>query len=90
MDYIGITEIQSAHAKHIDKGVHEAKEIRSENQGAAASCGHNHWVMQRIADCYTAIKGHGREEKTFSGSQENKEIHLGEAVHVGNVLGGCQ
>ena len=90
MDHIGVTEIQSAHAKHIDKGVHEAKEIRSENQGAAASCGHDHWVMQRIADSYTAIKGHGGEKTTFSTSQEDKEIHLSEAVHVRNVFGGCQ
>ena len=32
MDYIGVAEIQSAHAKHIDEGVHEASQIRSKTR----------------------------------------------------------
>ena len=31
IDYIRATEIQSAHAKHIDKGVHKVTQIRSKD-----------------------------------------------------------
>ena len=74
--------MQSAHAKHIDKGVHKTNQIRSKKYGAAASSGHNNQVMQRVADGYIAIVGHGGEKETLSGSQEDKKIHLDEAVQV--------
>ena len=74
--------MQFAQAKHIDKGVHEANQEGSKDKRAAASSGHNSWVMQRLADGYIGIIGHGGEKETFSGTQENKEIHLSEAVQV--------
>ena len=38
--------------------------------------------MQRVANGSIAIIGHGGEKETFSGAQEDKEIHLSEAVQV--------
>ena len=82
IDYIRVTEMQFAQAKHIDKGVHEANQERSKDKRAAASSGHNSWVMQRLADGYIAITGHGGEKKTFSDTHKDKTIHLDEAVQV--------
>lgn len=82
MDYIGVTEMQSAHAKHIDKGVCKANQIGPKDEGTAESCGHNHWVVQRIANSNIAIIGHGGEKETFSSPQEDKKVHLGEAAHI--------
>lgn len=90
MDHIGVTEMQSAHAKYINKGVRKANRIGRKDEGTAESCGHNHWVVQRIADSNIAIKGHGGEKETFCGPQENEKVHLGEAAHIGNILAGGQ
>ena len=46
------------------------------------SGGHNNQVTQRVADSDIAIIGHGGEKETFSDGQENKAIHLDEAVQV--------
>ena len=82
--------MQSAHAKHIDKGICKANQIGSKDERAAAPGGHNHLVMQRAADGCIAIVGHGGEKETFSGAQEDKERHLSEAVQVRNILLGSQ
>ena len=74
--------MQSNQAQNIDRGVHKANQIGSKDKRAAASGGHNSWVMQRVADGCIAIIGHGGEKETFSGAQEDKEIHLSEAVQV--------
>ena len=82
MDCIGVTEMQFVHAKHIDNGICKAKQIRSKDKRAASSGGHNDGVMQRVVDGCTAIIGHRGEKGTLSGAQEDKAIHLSEAVRV--------
>ena len=74
--------MQSAHAKHIDKGVHKTNQIGSKKQGAAVSGGHNHQVTQRAADGCLAIVGPGGEKEALSDGQEDKAIHLDEAIQV--------
>ena len=74
--------MQSNQVQNIDRGVHTANQIGSKDKRAAASGGHNNGVMQRAADGCIAIIGHGGEKETFSGTQEDKEIHLSEAVQV--------
>ena len=74
--------MQSTQAQNIDRGVHKANQIGSKDERAAAPGGHNHLVTQRAADGCIAIIGHGGEKETLSGTQEDKERHLSEAVHV--------
>ena len=74
--------MQSTQAQNIDRGVHEANQIGSKDKKTAASGGHNEGVMKRVADGCIAIIGHGGQKETFSGGQEDKEIHLTEAVQV--------
>ena len=74
--------MQSTQAQNIDRGVHKANQIGSKDKRAASPGGHNHLVIQRVADGSITIIGHGGEKETFSGTQENKEIHLSEAVQV--------
>ena len=82
--------MQSNQAQNIDRGVHKANQIGSKDERAASPGGHNHLVMQRVANGSIAIIGHGGEKETFSGTQEYKATHLDEAVRVRNVLGGIQ
>ena len=58
MDYIGVTEMQCAHAKNIDHRVCKANAIGPKDEGAAESFGHNNGVAQRIADSDIAVIGH--------------------------------
>ena len=74
--------MQFTQAQNIDRGVHKANQIGSKDKRAASPGGHNHLVMQRVADGSIAIIGHGGEKETFSDGQENKAIHLDEAVQV--------
>ena len=90
MDYIGVAEMQFVHAKHIDKGICKANQIGSKDERAAAPGGHNNGVMQRAADGCIVILGHGGEKNTLSGTQEDKERQLHEAVQVRNILAGSQ
>ena len=46
------------------------------------SGGHNHQVTQRAADGCLAIVGHGGEKEALSDGQEDKAIHLDEAIQV--------
>ena len=82
--------MQSTHAWNTDRGINKTNQIGSKDKRAAASGGHNSWVMQRVADGCIAIIGHGGEKETFSGTQEDKEIQLHEAVQVRNILAGSQ
>ena len=82
--------MQSTHAWNTDRGINKTNQIGSKDKRAAASGGHNSWVMQRVADGCIAIIGHGGEKNTFSGAQEDKEIQLHEAVQVRNILAGSQ
>jgi len=89
--------MQPAQEKHIDKGVHEANQEGSKDKRAATSGGHNSWVMQRVADGYIAIIGHGWEKNTFSDTTKTKqfiwmkqlryEIYLVEVTKLSKVLG---
>ena len=89
--------MQPAQEKHIDKGVHEANQEGSKDKRAATSGGHNSWVMQRVADGYIAIIGHGWEKNTFSDTTKTKqfiwmkqlryEIYLLEVTKLSKVLG---
>ena len=58
MDYIGVTEMQSAYEKHIDHREHKANAIGPKDEGAAESFGHNNRVVQRTADSDIAVIGH--------------------------------
>ena len=80
--------MQFTQAQNIDRGVHKANQIGSKDKRAASPGGHNHLVMQRVANGSIAIIGHGGEKNTFSGAQEDKEIQLHEAVQVRNILAG--
>ena len=64
--------MQFTQAQNIDRGVHKANQIGSKDKRAASPGGHNHLVMQRVADGSIAIIGHGGEKETFSGAQEDK------------------
>ena len=82
--------MQSTHARNTDRGIHKANQIGSKDERAAAPGGHNNGVMQRAADGCIVILGHGGEKNTLSGTQEDKERHLSEAVQVRNILLGSQ
>ena len=74
--------MQSTQAQNIDRGVHKANQIGSKDERAAAPGGHNHLVTQRAADGCLAIVGHGGEKEALSDGQEDKAIHLDEAIQV--------
>jgi hypothetical protein len=46
---------------------------------------HDQRIVQRITDCYIAIRGHHSQEKTFSDSQCKEETHLSGTVQQRNA-----